>query len=201
MASAELPYALGQICNAEIRFALKQLQLIADVTNLRRISERPSDDLRYSNYFLDFGRPGQLLLFSVRVVLRTQVIDAVPQDMYCAEVIRRDTTLHQLLREVGVAERRTRFLNDADRLNVQSYQRSLLEEDITLSLAIVDSFVLVFTVSHGSGYLSKEEEHGLRLRTKAQFLYMQKIVLVHNLSARPKKSVSPPLTDLYPARW
>ena len=195
----DLAFALREVCLAEIRSALDQRKLGVDVPNLRRISERPSEDMRYTNYFLDYGRPGQLLLFSVRVVLRTQVLDAGLQDMYCAEVVRRDTMLRQSLRDVGRSEPRVRFLSDADRLHVQSFQHKLLEEGIELCLAIVDSSMLVFTISNVNGYFSEEEEHSLRLRIKAHLHNMQKIVLVHNLSARLKKSVSPPPPSHYTA--
>ena len=185
-----LEFALQQVCNAEMKSALMNRRLVADIRNLRRISERPSADLRYRNYYLDYGQPGQVMLFSVRVVIRTLDRGNGPRDVYCAEIKRTNSVVDQLLSSVNDTEPKRRFLHDAELLHVQQLRAALLEEGFELNLAIVDSYVIVFTLRHASGLLSAEEENRVRLLIKSQFLHLQKVVHVHNLSVRPLRSVS-----------
>ena len=185
-----LEFALQQVCNAEIKSALMERRLVADMRNLRRISERPSADLRYSNYYLDYGQPGQVMLFSVRVVISAMDRGDGPRDMYCAEVTRRSSIVHQLLSSSSDSEPKRRFLSDAELLHVQQLKAALHDEGIDLNLAIVDSFVIVFTIQHASGLLSHKEENRLRMLIKTQFVKLQKMVHVHNLSIRPLRSVA-----------
>ena len=185
-----LEFALQQLCNAEMKSALMGRRLVADVRNLRRITERPSADLRYSNYFLDYGLPGQVMLFSVRVVIRILDRDGGPRDMYCAEITRTNSVVHQLLIDTENFEPKNRFLSDAELLHVQELKAALEDERIELNLAIVDSYVIVFTIRHDSGYLDREEENRLRLLIKSQFSHLQKIVHVHSLSVRPLRPMS-----------
>ena len=185
-----LEFALQQVCNAEMKSALMNRRLVADIRNLRRISERPSADLRYSNYYLDYGQPGQVMLFSVRVVIRTLDRGNGPRDVYCAEIKRTNSVVDQLLSSVNDTEPKRRFLSDAELLHVQQLKAALHDEGIDLNMAIVDSFVIVFTIQHASGFLSHEEEGRLRMLIKTQFVHLQKMVHVHNLSVRPLRSVA-----------
>ena len=185
-----LEFALQQVCNAEIKSALVKRRLATDIRNLRRVSERPSAVLRYSNYYLDYGQPGQVMLFSVRVVIRTMDRGDGPRDMYCAEVKHTNSVVDQLLSSVTNTEPKRRFLHDAELLHVQQLKAALLEQGFELNLAIVDSYVIVFTLRHASGLLSSEEENRVRLLIKSQFVHLQKVVHVHNLSVRPLRSVS-----------